>query len=276
MENGMPLTLKTNNHAGYSALGLIAVLLALISGCTSPANLDQLAPHSSNPSQIIKAEPFLHRVFEKPGNGNTTRIYIEGDGRPWVTPRSHSSDPTPHRPIAFELMQLDQGHALYLGRPCYFKTADPLCDNARWWTSHRYSETVVTSLVDAVQTLTLKSDDITLVGFSGGGTLAYLMAARLPKVKRLVTIAANLDVELWTQTRGFSTLKGSLDPALTAPLPTAIQQLHLAGSQDQSVPLAVTSGVVARQPNAELRVISDYDHSCCWQEQWPTILGELN
>jgi pimeloyl-ACP methyl ester carboxylesterase len=57
------------------------------------------------------------------------------------------------------------------------------------------------------------STRLTLVGYSGGGTIAVLLAARRSDVAEVITVAANLDVGYWTQRDGLSPLTGSLDPA---------------------------------------------------------------
>ena len=50
---------------------------------------------------------------------------------------------------------------------------------------------------------------VVLIGYSGGGTLAWLMASRIPETTRVVTIAANLDIDEWTRIHGDSPLSGS-------------------------------------------------------------------
>ncbi len=66
-----------------------------------------------------------------------------------------------------------------------------------------------------------------------------LVAARMEQVRQVVTIAANLDIDAWAEHSGYSRLRGSLNPATQPPLPTHIQQIHLAGGRDLRVPAQV-------------------------------------
>ena len=53
---------------------------------------------------------------------------------------------------------------------------------------------------------------IALAGYSGGGAMAALIAARRPDTVCLVTVAAPLDTGAWTQAIGVSPLRTSLNP----------------------------------------------------------------
>jgi pimeloyl-ACP methyl ester carboxylesterase len=114
---------------------------------------------------------------------------------------------------------------------------------------------------------------LVLIGYSGGGTLAMLLAPRLSNTVRVVTLAANLDVSAWAAYHTFTPLSGSLDPAREAPLGAHISQLHLTGARDRQIPPWLAAPVVARQPYAELVVLPGFDHRCCWEAQWPALLA---
>jgi pimeloyl-ACP methyl ester carboxylesterase len=116
---------------------------------------------------------------------------------------------------------------------------------------------------------------LTLIGYSGGGVLAMLIAARVDQVRRVVTIAANLDTDAWTDHHGYSRLKGSINPAGQPPLHAGIQQIHLAGGHDDRAPAELTRKVAARQPHVRFVVVPDFDHTCCWEDAWPTFLGAV-
>ena len=111
--------------------------------------------------------------------------------------------------------------------------------------------------------------DVVLIGYSGGGTLAWLMAARIPETTRVVTIAANLDIDEWTRIHGYSPLAGSLNPALAPALTPAIEQLHYVGGRDTNVPPSVAGSFASRHPEARVIEIAEFDHRCCWIERWP-------
>jgi pimeloyl-ACP methyl ester carboxylesterase len=117
--------------------------------------------------------------------------------------------------------------------------------------------------------------EIALIGYSGGGVLAMLIAPRVEQVRRVVTVAANLDIDAWADHHGYSRLSGSLNPATAPPLPITIRQLHLAGGRDLRVPPYLSRPVAARQPGAEYLLLADFDHTCCWERAWPSILASL-
>ncbi len=223
---------------------------------------------------------FEHLVAraKDPGQCSEIHVYIEHDGTPWLTPSTVSDDPTPRVPVALELMGRDEGCRFYVGRPCYFEHhLDAGCDS-RWWTDRRYSEEVVRSMAAVANRLVDEQSaarSVVLVGYSGGGTLAWLMARYVPSTTAVVTIAANLDVAAWTELHGYSPLSGSLDPARAAPLAARIRQVHLVGQQDRNVPPSLVRSVALRQPNARIVEIPGFDHLCCWAERWPGLLHEL-
>ena len=116
---------------------------------------------------------------------------------------------------------------------------------------------------------------IVLIGYSGGGSLAMLVAERVPRVVAVVTVAANLDTDAWTRLHGYQPLASSLNPATRPPLPGRIVQLHIAGGEDGNVPPEIIANFVAHQHGAQLRVFKNADHACCWEQLWPQILAEI-
>ncbi|HEV2057608.1 MAG TPA: hypothetical protein VGV06_20945 [Methylomirabilota bacterium] len=115
--------------------------------------------------------------------------------------------------------------------------------------------------------------EIVWLGYSGGGALAMLLAARMAETAGVVTVAANLDVDGWADLHGHSRLAGSLSPARLPPLPPRIYQRHYAGGRDQVVPPGIVAGGEILPET--LRVIPEYDHACCWVELWPRVLDEV-
>lgn len=216
--------------------------------------------------------------WHRPEVPDTARIhvYIDGDGSPWLGAGRVAADPSARDPLILELLHRDDTTALLLGRPCYYQSA-PAAGCEPWlWTMGRYSETVVASLETAARQVLARYPraDVTVIGYSGGGTLAVLLAPRLPRVSRVVTLAANLDTAAWTAAHDFSPLAGSLNPADLPPLPASIRQRHLFGAQDRDVPRALAARFLDRQPAVEVTVLPDFDHRCCWAQAWPALLGE--
>jgi pimeloyl-ACP methyl ester carboxylesterase len=188
-----------------------------------------------------------------------------------------SSDPTPRTTLMLDLMALDSSPSAYIGRPCYFALArSPGCSPGEW-TSRRYSAEVVASLEHVIRRLLAEGryEHVVLFGHSGGGTLATLLASRMPEVDGLVTLAANLDVAGWAALHGYTPLHGSLDPAALRRVPRGIFQVHWLGSEDDDVPPSLFAAVRPLLGDGEVRVRHGFDHACCWKEIWPTQLTEI-
>ncbi|WP_414683398.1 lipase family protein, partial [Methylophaga sp. UBA5088] len=139
-------------------------------------------------------------------------IYIEGDGLAWLNRRKISSDPTPVDPLVLKLAVHDK-QAVYLARPCQYVKSDR-CDK-KLWTSARFSTEVVESMNQAVTELKnqFQASSLRLIGYSGGGAIATLLAAERNDVDQLVTVTGNLDTTAWTEMQHISALTDSLNPA---------------------------------------------------------------
>lgn len=221
--------------------------------------------------------PFRHAVFARATSAAATdlHVYLEGDGTPWRRPGVVATDPTPRAPLALELLARDPGPAVLVGRPCYHAAeVDPACD-PRWWTARRYAPEIVASLAKVIEdeAEARGARRLTLIGHSGGGVLAVLLAARLPRVTLVVTLAANLDVAAWTTYHGYPPLAESLDPAREPPRRAPPAQFHYLGELDTNVPPRVLESLRSRSPAATWRVVPGFDHHCCWVERWPALLA---
>ncbi len=258
----------------FGKLALLAALVTLWS-CAPASPIDSISSQGFHKS-VEQGATFQHLVLSRPGRGARLHVYLEGDGRPWLSPGRIALDPTGSRLLMLELAAMDDAPVLYVGRPCYFQPPDPQCSPA-WWTFLRYAEPVVESLAAVIDRHAQDYDRVALFGHSGGGTLAMLLAGRLAPatVDILATIAANLDTSAWTDAHGYTALYGSLNPANQPPLPAAVRQVHLLGAEDVNITQAMIAPVIAAQPEAELRLLPGYDHRCCWQQYWPGLLGEL-
>lgn len=226
---------------------------------------------------------FRHLLISRtPANpGGQLHVYIEGDGIPFYHRIQIAKDPSPSYPMMLAMMLQDPNPSLYLGRPCYFvrsypAVTDPKC-NYHYWTDARYSEEIVASMVSALrqQLASLHPPGVTLIGHSGGGTVALLMAARMPEATQLVTLAANMDTQAWTHYHHYSPMKRSLNPAEVIACRQPILQLHFAGGRDDNIPPTLGQAFLARL-GLSYRIIPDNDHNCCWQRQWPQLLEEIN
>lgn len=220
----------------------------------------------------------LRAYLSKPRAGGTRwHIYLEGDGRPFVNHRYPRNNPSSRKLSALRLMALDPQNSIYLNRPCYgYRTLPSSCEPSLW-TDARYSREVVEALDRAVTELTQRYaiDNLVLIGHSGGGTLAVLLAQRRRDVRAVVTLAANLDHRAWTEALGYRPLEHSLNPASGPLLPRDTLRWHFAGGNDRLVPAKIVATAAARDPYAQYRLHPTFDHTCCWRRIWPSTLEAL-
>ncbi len=251
---------------------------AVLCGCTTPAaRFARQADADGLVESVVQGTKFLHVVFAKnaaAARDGTLHVYLDGDGTPFVARTQVAADPTTRSRLVLDLMARDLAPAVLLGRPCYYQqTLEATCSPVDW-TSGRYSEKVVASLQTALTQLHIRYAPrrMLLIGYSGGGVLAVLLAPRFADVAAVVTIAANLDTEAWTGLHGYSPLSDSLNPADRPALPPTLRQWHWFGAKDDNVPKEVAANFLRQAPLAHVTVVPDFDHACCWAEYWPVML----
>jgi predicted alpha/beta hydrolase family esterase len=268
-------------HVAIVAMSRYAALLvaSFLAGCSTNAiRIETLAGTLGMSRSVVEAGGFRSLVFTRgvpAAHDAPLAIFIEGDGVPWLGGREPSLDPTTGDPIALKLLAQTPPPAAYVTRPCYNDMGGRRCTPERW-TMERYSDEVVSSMTEAVRTAVrqAKAPSVVLVGYSGGGVLAVLIAERLEDVAAVVTVGANLDVESWTKQHGYLPLTGSLNPAAST-AGHRWPEIHLYGARDQNVPPATTDAYFKRFPNAQRRIVEANDHVCCWVEQWPELWRQL-
>lgn len=255
----------------------VTLIGAVLGGCTSPGQwIDQRARAAGLEIVQVTAGEFPSFVYLKrstaPAHANLPlTLFLESDGIPWRNGRQPSADPTTRQPLALELLMQSPAPAAYITRPCYHELRTDNC-NIELWTGARYSSAVVESMAATVREAQRRSGatKVALVGYSGGGTLAVLIAERLDNVASVTTIAANLDTDAWAEHHRYLPMSQSLNPALSD-LPHPWPELHLRGANDAVVPAATTARYFARYPEARRRTIEGFDHVCCWVRDWPEI-----
>jgi len=238
---------------------MLLLTAGLLTGCQSfsPERSIQAA------HQLAQSHGFTHDRFDTgrfplsvyhrglDSRSDQLVIYIEGDGRSFITRRRVSSNPTPADPVALKMAVADPSTAVaYVARPCQFNQPLPDACKPRYWTSHRYAEVVLTAMNGAIDSLKKRSGapKLGLVGYSGGGSVAALLAERRADINWLVTVAANLDHAAWTEWHGDTPLHGSLNPVDGIEQLADMPQLHIAGREDETVPPALIQRFIQKLP----------------------------
>jgi pimeloyl-ACP methyl ester carboxylesterase len=257
---------------------VFALALSVAACATVRTDLDRIAADNGLELTQVEGRGFSHAIAwrEFPGNGGVVHVYIEGDGRPWLRGRRIARDPTPDELLMLELMTLDRNPAVYLGRPCYHGHSEDASCRRELWAGERYSRAIVDSMIAALERLLDEGRPLVLIGHSGGGTLAMLMAASMPRVSAVITLAGNLDPDAWTAWHGYSPLTGSLNPTRLPPLSPRIRQIHVAAGRDSNIPAALIETASAHQAGSEYLLFAQQSHACCWAPLWPGILSRLD
>lgn len=263
------------------------LLVLLLGACASrQAEGPTLTQNAGWRWEIMPAGDFDLAVASSPPGakgGDTLAVYLEGDGFAYVNRHQPSLDPTPTDPVALRLALAHPGRArvAWIGRPCqYTLPAHGRNCATALWTSRRYAPEVVDGMGQAIDSLKARSGatHLILVGYSGGGALAILLAARRSDVVQVVTVVADLDLAYWTGRDGLSPLAGSLDPADVASSLGALPQIHFTGGKDEAVGTDVVASFIKRLPPGtpvRLEEVADFTHGCCWARDWRRLAADL-
>jgi pimeloyl-ACP methyl ester carboxylesterase len=273
------------------------MFFVVIHGCTIQSKVQQ-SNHQSNYQEIstkaglsethIQTQSFTLKRLSNPAferlkqetpslkehQNRVIHVYLEGDGRAWINRNTISMDPTPIAATGLALMSLDPNPALYISRPCHFQQTDKIC-HPLIWTHLRYSQTVIDALAEAIRSNINHNTKVTLIGYSGGGTLAWLLARELKQVSAIVTLAGNMNTQMWYEHHHYSPLVGSQDPSHLTPLPGSIAQLHLSGSADTNILADWTRVFSEQQGCSQFSLVQNASHSRGWLPYWQKAVVSL-
>ena len=221
--------------------------------------------------------PFPSKEKEKPHP--VIRIYIEGDGKAWVRRGRPALDPTPVNRLTHHLMLNDLSantavDIAYLARPCqYVQTS--ACKTTTW-TFDRYNQEIVDVMNMAVDKIKTQGGykKIELVGYSGGGTIALLLAALREDVISVRTVAGNLDPAFTNGLHGVSKIPTALNPGLFKQELALIPQIHFFGTEDNIITHKVSAHYQQSIGSSNCILIKPVtaSHQSGWAEQWTELL----
>jgi dienelactone hydrolase len=135
------------------------------------------------------------------------------------------------------------------------------------------SDEVVTSINEAIKKIS-NGKSFSLIGYSGGGGIAVLIASRNENVRDILTIAANLDHVTFNNYHHVKSMSSSLNPIDYASKISGISQLHISGDEDKIVPSFITEKYVKKSSSdcVKHRVFSGVKHNEGWEKHWKQIL----
>lgn len=266
------------------AIVFLFVVVLFFSSCSNKIptledrkNIAQTLINNKNIVQKdIKTNSFNIFSFQKVSNKcKNIKVYIEGDGLAWVSKNIISQNPTPINPIALKLMLLDDNSCkIYLARPCQY-TSSNICEE-KFWTNERFSNKIIDSYDEALTNIKKEflNSKFDLVGYSGGGAIAILVASNRDDIETITTVAGNLDIEKWAKIQNISPLSGSLNPSDFTNNLEKIKQHHLIGSNDKIIPKEIFFSYQSRFENSKNITYSLHNatHNCCWEDIYNQFL----
>lgn len=269
--------------AGWRHGCAAACLAALVlTGCADRlATAEGLAGPAGLAREVIATRTFHLTAFTRIRNpAAPVVVYIEGDGLAWVSRGEPSLDPTPRDPLGLRLAALDpSANVVYLARPCQYTKGDPRCA-VSFWTDRRLSEDVVVAMDEAVNAVMRRAprQPVHLVGYSGGGAIAALLAARRTDVGSLRTVAGNLDHDAVNRLHAVSAMSGSLNPISVAPRLSGLPQEHFVGEGDRVVPPSIAERFVKAQGQARcatITIVAGATHGEGWEVAWRNSVARV-
>ncbi|QIK15432.1 alpha/beta hydrolase [Leclercia sp. 29361] len=262
---------------------LISLSLLLV-GCITDdphRSAQKIASESGLISEEFDTDPFPIVTWQRIAPPvHTLRVYIEGDGFAWKSRTTPSDNPTPRNPTGMKLAAADkQANVFYLARPCQF-IGPPLPATCRVnvWTQDRFSPAVIDAMNEALSQMVLRYPGvkIDLVGYSGGGNIAALLAERRDDVRSLRTVAGNLDVAYVNALHHVTPMPAARSAIDRAAALRDLPQIHYSGDADTTVPPAVArrfqQAVGGRCVRTE--VVSGMGHGSDWATVWPRLLAQ--
>ena len=277
----------------FSKLTLTSILAFGMIGMTAcsigDVHKEQVAMRLASPAWMVKRPieqpPFLLTAFERMHErGEAVHVYIEGSGAligedlnaglAKSLKDTDLFDATPRNPVALHLASKDKADNLaYLARPCqYDQTDNPFTyaddyeveNCAQYWGAHQFDAVTL----DAYQTVLngiknrYGANNVHLIGYDSGATLAALLAGSRNDVMSLRTVAGDFDL-------------AALQPIM-AKL-KHLPQHHFIGGKDTITPPAeLHSYLQALGPSecVDYTLIQEAEHDAGYVDKWPELLKE--
>lgn len=217
----------------------LQLIFLAVSGCAS------YTPPPNFSYKEIETRNFQLASWQKITQPNSVyKIYIEGDGNAFGANGKVTANPTPRGTLMREMAFGDPSpNVIYLARPCQFIKSD-ICA-PRHWSSARFAPEVIISTHQAISQIA-GDQEIILIGYSGGAQVAGLIAAAKPglKIKKIITVAGNLDHLAWTKYHKLPDLNESMNLESYRQQFLQIPQINYVGENDKIIPPFLTKNFV--------------------------------
>ncbi|MBP3346160.1 MAG: hypothetical protein J6L86_03915 [Alphaproteobacteria bacterium] len=242
----------------------LIVIMVFLAGCTSVS-----AP-SNYVYKEVETRDFTIATWQKITEPQEVyKIYIEGDGYAFDRYGKPTQDPTPKGTLVRELAFGDNSpNVIYLARPCQY-VKSPIC-SVRHWTTARFAPEIINAEYETIKQIA-GNHPVILIGFSGGAQIAGLVATAKPglNVKKIITIAGNLDHLSWTQYHNLPPLNESMDLESYRKQFSEVPQIHYVGNNDKVIPPVLVREFVG---NDDLVVEVDRANH---NEDWESIYNKV-
>lgn len=258
-------------------------LCLVLTACANQTNLHQLletAQKNGMQRVDIPIQGFVIRSYQRLLDAKTPiHVYIEGDGFAYISASQASNDPTPHLATGLALALADNtANVVYLARPCQYTLAQSPACKVDFWTNKRFSEEAITVMNDALNYVKTahsahSTQKIALIGYSGGGAVAALLAARRTDIESLRTVAGNLNHQAVNAYHHVSPMQQSLNAIDVASQIRHIPQVHFVGGKDTVIPDFIAQQFADKIGKCvQVSVMPNANHSDGWQELWPQLI----
>ncbi len=253
-----------------------------LGGCiatTYPYMRTETAQRIAAPAWMIKrdisAAPFILRAYERVHErGGSANIYIEGE-RSNTNPSS-----TPFNPVALHLASKDKANnVIYIAHPCQYTGMISVTDKCSdsYDNESSFSDEVIESYNTALDDISRRYNiqKFNLIGYSGGGGIATLLAAKRSDIVSLRTVAGILDHETYTTLLKAPAMTQSINPASEAATLTKMPQYHFIGGRDDIVPPAILHSFLQSMPPTncvQTMLVQEAMHDSGWVDKWPELL----
>ena len=243
----------------------------------------QIATKNQFKFELINSSEFDLTAYCRTANkADKIVIYIEGDGKAWLSRYRPSLDPSPTTPTALKLAILDPAPSvIYLARPCqYTGGIEARNCGIPCWTSDRFSLKIINAMNEAISILKSQymATEIHLVGYSGGGGIAVILGSMRNDIASIRTVAGNLDHAAWTAWHKLTPMTGSLNAVNYAGQTYNIPQIHYVGKKDSIIPIEIANSYMQKLPKtntASILEVTECTHSDGWEQVWPQLCSEF-